>query len=431
MKLFMEQRIQSKRFLKTQKKVGCLVWIVLVLLQYAPAQTVTELDKIRQEEGAVGIAVVGVKGDKILLEEYCGWRDVERNLPIDAQTHFRIASISKLFVAVAFMQLCEKGLTTLDTDISSIMGYDIRNPNFPNHPITPRMLLSHTSSLHDGTGYDAFLTSNYQPNTTKVKVKELITPSGTLYTADMWQEQQPGTYFRYCNLNFGLLATLIEKISQERFDNYITKHICQPLGIKGSFNIHDIYDINQMSVLYREGKPTHADYKGVKPDSVRLQGITIGDNGAIFSPQGGMKITAKDLSIFLRMVMNGGTWKGKRILKKKSLNQMFEVQWSLQKNNGKTSEETEQDGIFRRWGVGFQLITAQKGADEIWQNTPMIGHSGDAYGLISNFYFDPKRRVGFIMITNGYTSEKGFKKGERSNFFRIEERIFDWVKSKL
>jgi len=107
------------------------------------------------------------------------------------------------------------------------------------------------------------------------------------------------------------------------------------------------------------------------------------------------------------------------------------VQWSLQKNNGKTSEETEQDGIFRRWGVGFQLITAQKGADEIWQNTPMIGHSGDAYGLISNFYFDPKRRVGFIMITNGYTSEKGFKKGERSNFFRIEERIFDWVKSKL
>ncbi len=389
------------------------------------------LENIRQEEGAIGIALIGIKKNKIAFEGYCGKRDIERNLPIDENTRFRIASISKLFVAVAFMQLYEQGKVGLDDDISKIMQYDIRNPTFPNVPITPRMLLSHTSSLNDGSGYDKFLTSNYLPNEPKVSVKELACPSGSLYTSDMWLPNTPGSYFRYCNFNFGLLATLIEKISGQRFDKYIEDHICKPLDIKASFNIRAIMDINQMAVLYRNAQPTHANYKGIMPDTVNLQALKIGDNGAIFSPQGGMKITAKELSIFLRMIMNEGKWNGKTILKKVTLHKMYEVQWSYQKGNGKTSEETEFEGTFRMWGIGFQLITAQKGIDEIWENTQMIGHSGDAYGLISNLYFDPKTKIGFVMITNGYSTEKGFQKGNRSNFFKIEERIFDFIKTKL
>ena len=101
------------------------------------------------------------------------------------------------------MQLVQEGKIQLDEDISHYLGYSLRNPNAPTVPITVRMLLSHTSSLRDGRTYSlppSVHSGLFQTG------HELLPSS---HFASKWQ--QPGTYFTYANINYGVLGTIIEK----------------------------------------------------------------------------------------------------------------------------------------------------------------------------------------------------------------------------
>lgn len=94
--------------------------------------------------------------------------------------------------------------------------------------------------------------------------------------------KQPGTYFSYSNINFGLLGTLIESLSGERFDKYMKRVVLDPLGIKGSFNIDDIEDVSNIAVLYRDDEPTVDNFKGVKPAPRDYSKYKLGTNGFLF-----------------------------------------------------------------------------------------------------------------------------------------------------
>ena len=86
----------------------------------------------------------------------------DANDSIDANTMFRIASCSKSFSAVAIMQLIEQGKLKLNQTVSSILGFEVKNPHFPDVPITVEMILSHQSSIVEpDKEYDDFLTTTY------------------------------------------------------------------------------------------------------------------------------------------------------------------------------------------------------------------------------------------------------------------------------
>src|SRR5690625_5901070 len=80
-------------------------------------------------------------------------KDLEEKIPMTDESLFRIASISKSFTATALMQLVEQKKLSLQDDVSDLIGFEIRNPRYPNKVITLEMLLSHTSSLNDSEGY--------------------------------------------------------------------------------------------------------------------------------------------------------------------------------------------------------------------------------------------------------------------------------------
>ena len=125
--------------------------------------------------------------------------------------------------------------------MSSYLGFTLRNPTYPNDVITFRKILSHTSSLRDGTGYDSFLSATYN-NNPPPSLQALLTASGSYYTSDMFSNSgsPSSNYFQYSNINFGVVGTLVERISNQRFDTFCRGKIFQPLGITGSFNIQDI-----------------------------------------------------------------------------------------------------------------------------------------------------------------------------------------------
>lgn len=374
----------------------------------------------------MGMTVLAFAKDSVIYCGNFGMADYNRGIPITDSTVFRIASISKSVTATAFMMLYDQGLVGLDDDISEILEFNITNPHYQSDPITPRMLLGHTSSLRDGSGYNSFLSATYN-NTIPPHLSSLLVPGGAYYTSNIWSTNPVG-YFTYANINYGVLATVIEKISGQRFDFFVRENIFEPLGMTASFNIHDLPNPDNVAVLYRKQGgnwvPQADNYNGVFPPPRDLSAYTPGNNGFIFGPQGGLRVSARDLAKFMHVHINGGSYQNVRIVNDTIIDRMHASHWKINGCNGNTY-----GGLFMSWGLGVHLATAIPGNDVVFPGMEMVGHPGEAYGLISDMYFNRNERQGVIFITNG--SAYSYSTGNNSMFYTVEEDVFTLLKDSV
>lgn len=410
------------------------VFIILLALASGFVKAQQSLDsslvRIFRSENLVGMSVVGVKGSSAVYTGSFGKRDISRNLDVNDSTMFRVASVSKTAVAAGIMKLHTAGLLNVNNDVNRYLNFSVRNPHFASDSITVKMLLSHTSSLQDGSGYDSFLSATASQNPPPDLV-ELVTEGDLFYSDDMFREEKPGSYFNYSNIEFGVLGTIIENVTRTRFDIWIRQNVLLPLHIKGSFNVQDISDINNVAVLYRykdnEWVPQADNYRGVKPSPRDLANYKVGNNGLIFSPAGGLRISAKDLSSFLLMYLNAGSFEGKQIFDEGVCHLLMQMQW----NYTGPSSGNNYNGLFRRWAMGLQVSTNAENGDIVFPGAgPMYGHCGDAYGLISDMWGDMLTKNGVVFITNG--KQGPFVTATGSAFYSVEkdvfETIYQWIK---
>ena len=377
-------------------------------------------------EKVPGLAVIVFKNGKEVYRNMMGNRFLSPrnknwNLPVTSDSRFRVASISKIFTATGYMQLVEEGKINLDEDVSRYLGFTLRNPSYPNKVITSRMLLSHTSSIRDyPTPYVPF----------KSNVRSFFT------SADCWTKNKaPGTYFSYCNLNFVLLATIIEKVSGQRFDKYMTKNVLKPLNIKGSFNLRDFSsaDLQKMGTLYRKTKGEAGRYYAQiddrpieLPDASRLVNYQPGTNAGIFSPQGGLRISSEELSHMLQMLMNQGNYKGKQLLKPASVQVMEKPVWKY--NPVQPNGDIDNDAI-ESYGLALQYFSGT-GSTKPVPNRPdfdLVGHLGEAYGFIGGLMWQPGTKNGFIFLQNGFATGYKSNKGRYSRNYRWEENFMKTI----
>ena len=118
-------------------------------------------------------------------------------------------------------------------------------------------------------------------------------------------------------MNIGIIATLMEKMTGRRFDEYMRDRILRPIGIKGSFNIDDFNqsDIEDISVLYESGKASFDNFKGIAPPKRDYIKYEVGSNGFLFAPQGGLRLTSRELARIAQLIMNQGSYGFVQILK--------------------------------------------------------------------------------------------------------------------
>lgn len=325
----------------------------------------SDIQEIMKKFEVVGLSVAVVKKGEIIFNESFGLKDNTSNEALNNNHIFRIASISKSFSATSIMQLVEAGKLNLDDDVSDLVGFNVRNPNFPDQKITLKMMMSHTSSINDSQGYFTL---------------DAINPSKNPDWQKCYSKFAPGTTYTYCNLNYNMLGTIIEKYSGERFDNYVKKHILNPLGLYGGYNI-DSLDASRFATLHEYNVKTKTLSPAPLAYSARREerlNYTMGYSTPIFSPTGGMKISANDLAKYMIMHMNFGKYKDGRIISKKSSKLM----------QTKISEEE-----------GYGLAIANR--EDVIPGEMMTGHTGSAYGLYSAMFFNPKEKFGFVVITNG------------------------------
>jgi CubicO group peptidase (beta-lactamase class C family) len=387
-----------------------------------------------------GLAVLAVENGRVTYTGNFGRRlivtgDPSLNRTVDQHTKFRIASISKLVAAIGIMQQVEKGVLDLDADVSDYLGFTFRNPNFPSEPITARMLLSHTSSLRDG---DYYVFPVADP------LSDYLVPGAPHYEdGARWAAPSaeaadvgPGRYFSYANLNYGMLATILESVTGERFDRYMKEHVLIPLGCQASYDVRDFSPrvLRNVAALYRKMDESGAwdpqgpwypqvdDYRGVRPPAPDGSASYVpGTNATWQSPQGGLRISAWDLSKVMRMFLNGGRFEGKRLLKTSTVNSMFKPAWTYSSlhPNGDTYWD-----LMLCYGMGPHILTNTLGdrllAD---RNVWMAGHLGEAYGLLSGVMMDFGSRDGFIYLIGGLGADPDENFGDYSTFYMWEEEI--------
>ena len=359
-----------------------------------------------------------------------GLRNVEAQLPVNATTTFRVASISKAAVAVGFFKLWANGEIGLDDDINEVLSTTLTTPVFhpqhPSTPLTPRMLLSHTSGLRDGSGYSDFLSSTYNaPSGSEIPtISEALDPSGTYYTTDMWGTE-PGTHFAYSNLNFGLLATVMEAVTQTRFDVWMRNEVFAPLNMNASFAIQDLESIENLAVLYRhvgDWIPQVDNYGGTMPAAPDLTAYIPGTNAARFSPQGGLRCSAPDLLTLVNewvALGSGGTTS--QLLPAPVVQTLREEEWSFDASNGNTY-----GGLFEAWGLGLHIDAFDsENHPAPGQEATAWGHPGEAYGLISGAYHvvtSDGCRWKFAYLINGMNPEPNL--GE-DGWYSVENALHD------
>jgi CubicO group peptidase (beta-lactamase class C family) len=395
-------------------------FVVVLLLAaqatYMQAQPAS-LAEIFEDYELMGMSVA-VVCDLGVQSYHFGLRNYALELPVNDDTKYRIASISKLLTAMGLMKLYEQGAFGLDEDVSGALGFSFRNPNWPDVPITYRMLLSHTAGFQDGTGYGNFLSATYG-NENPPAIDELCVPGGNYYTANMWRLETPGTFFAYSNATYGIIGTLIEAHSNERFDVYMKNNVLQPLGITGSYNVTDIENIADVAVLYRNQggwNPQVDDFQGEQPVLPELAGYAPGTNGLIFSPQGGLRASVKELASVIA-VFKGIDLGVASPLEPATLLLMQTPHWTYNGSNGDNYY-----GLFRSWGLGVHCTTATDGGDIVFGDLLFRGHAGEAYGLISDLYWRTDINAGFVFMTNG--AWDGFDFGNQSAYYTLEEEVF-------
>lgn len=374
------------------------------------------------------IATVRVSFDRdgITSTRAEGLADIAAGRAVTADDPVRVASISKLVTALGVMRLVEAGQLDLDADVSRWLGWKLRNPAFPDTPITLRLLLSHRAGLTDAAGY-------YQ-----VPLGGLL--QDVLADPRAWDPAHaPGTFFRYANLDFPLIAAVMEKATGERFDRLMQRLVLQPLAIDGCFNWASCDDATaaRTVVLYDQARqPVRDDHHGRRPacpvvpaadGSCDLARWRAGDNGALFSPQGGLRISANGLAKIGRLLLGQGELDGVRLLQPASVRTLVAPQWTYAPGNGLTSEEDESGqggrGFFCRYGLAVQtLATPANGChdDPFGDGVARVGHSGSAYDLLSGLWVDPAGGTGVVYFATGVPEARA---GGRSAFSAVEERL--------
>ena len=372
---------------------------------------------VAPKPAAVAIAF-DLKGERGAWAE--GLADPATGRAVTIDDPVRVASVSKLVVAIGVMKLVEQGRLSLDEDVTRYLDWPLRNPAYLDQPISMRMLLSHRSSLRDGD--DAYVVPLGK------SVKDALADPAVWDAAHGPSEG----YFAYSNFNFPLIASVMEKVTGERFDYFMRREVLEPMKLDACYNWPTCSDaaVARAVVLTQDGTPVRDDLHGKQPDCpvfvpegqhCDLTRWMIGDNGALFSPQGGLRISARGLARVGRMLLNGGTLDGVRILSPQSVEAMLSPAWQLNGNNG--SREGESKAICS-YGMAVQQL-ANRGPGCATEPGNMernwVGHSGDAYGLRSGVWIDRQKGVGIAYYVTGLPDEP--ERGP-SGFTVAEERAF-------
>jgi len=361
----------------------------------------TKVEAIRKKHKSAAI-LYWIKKKHREMESVHGFFDVNKKIEANQDGIYRVASISKVITALAAMTLYEKGQLDIQDRVDHYLDYELNNPHFKKVPIKILHLMNHTSTIKDY--YQPLYQIKPRGFKTLPKLSDIFTKEGSLNNRDKtWSNVAPPGHsesFQYSNLNTVILASIIERISNMRFDQYCHQVIFDPLKMSDStFNLFKL-SLERSAPLYShydpedtEGNTVNYDarerVKLLKSNGFQMKDYELGEHTAFFGPQGNLQTTLEDLKQ-LCLAMKDRT----AILKKETYELMETPAW----------QDHALEGFYRQKGLNLHILD-----HDVYSDYQFYGHSGMAYGILTQMYYDPKKDTCMIFFING--SQSNYKNG--------------------
>jgi CubicO group peptidase (beta-lactamase class C family) len=313
-----------------------------------------------------GVSIAIIKDNKVDKYISYGYANIAEGRKVNQDTVFQIASLSKVVTATAIMQLYEQEKLNLDDDINKHIPFSVMNPNFPNEPITIKMLLDHTSGINDNWDVlDSSYTIDSGGGDSKVSIgefsKQYLEVSGKWYSTEKnFTENKPGTTFVYSNVGYGLLGYIVEQISEIPFDQYTKNNIFNQLGMSETEWLHKNMKTENFAAPYENKKELPKYSFPTYPD-------------------GSLKTNVVDFSKFLVSMSD----ESKTILKPETIKEML----SPQSHDGKQT-------------LGWSYSALDDIFMKKLNNGSIVGHSGSDPGVFTIGLYNPEKKNGLVIFMN-------------------------------
>ncbi|MET0308313.1 MAG: serine hydrolase domain-containing protein [Sphingomonas sp.] len=344
-----------------------------------------------QRSGIVGSSLYVVRDGRVVVADHLGQQDADANVPVDAQTIYHWASITKTMTGIAILQLRDRGLLRLDDPIVRYVPElaAVHNPFGDTNAITLRQLMSHSAGFGGATW--RWRDRDWQP----------FEPKGWAQLAAMLPYTEvkfrPGTRFSYSNPGIVYLGQVIERLSGEDFEVYIDKNILKPLGMHSSY-----FDRTPPYLL------PHRSHSYYIRDGKRVEAPFDVDTGVTVS-NGGLNAPLPDMAKYVAFLLGDPKRQAEYdlVLKRSSLEEMWQPQISA------GADFTQGRMAATTWsGLSFFLDRSD--------GIRIVGHNGDQNGFRAYLSLCPDQHMGSLLAFN--TETRGVE-NDASNRTTAESRI--------
>ena len=327
----------------------------------APPQTLEELktaiEKIRTETNtpAVGIALVNKDGP--LWIAGLGDANIEQQTPANENTLFRIGSVSKMFAALAVLKLQEEGKLNLNDKVRDLVPeIQFENPWEETHPVRVAHLLEHT------TGWDDIHLAEYAysaPDT-------MSTKEGLDYHPDSRKSRWiPGTRYAYCNAGAAVVAYIVEKITNKKYEDYIADTFFKPLDMPSTSYFQTELYKEKGATLYTNGKPENYWH-------------------IIHRAAGSINSSPKDMANFVQFLLARGATPNQQLIPNAAMDRMEVSETTLGSTAGLTA--------------GYGLANYTSGYKDF--HVAFHGHNGGVFGGLTELSYNQKLETGYVFMIN-------------------------------
>lgn len=325
------------------------------------------VDAAAKKYGAVGLQVAVIENGTVTDTYAYGWA-TQNTDKMTADHKIRIASISKVAVGITAQLLREEGIVDLDANISDYWGVTVKNPKYPNIPITLRGMLTHTSSI---------LNAGDSTSRAYSSVKSMLQHSG-------YSGAVPGDigYWVYNNYAFAVLGMTLELAADRMVDDILGERLYTPMDIDAAFGSGDLKDTDRIATIYR----TNGEVGRTVAKSKSLHSPTKpGASGSYFA--GGMTTSAYDLAKLIALLAGDGMYEGVQLMDAESVGEM------------ETRIETPVPG-------GSYQALPMRYWPSLYGREGIYFHTGSAYGVFNAATYDPVTRDGVVVLTSGASGSK-------------------------
>jgi CubicO group peptidase (beta-lactamase class C family) len=316
-----------------------------------------------------GLSVTVVKGDEVMWSRGFGFRDLAHGLAATPHTLYAIASVTKSFTCIAIMQLQEQGKLDLQDPIDIHIPFKLQSGG---EDVRIWHLMSHASGIPALAYAESVIRSAIGAGEHWLPIASYSDLVTFMEDAAAWAVAKPGERWFYLNEGYVLLGYIIEQVSGLPYQEYIRRHIFEPLGMKRSLfakeEVEKDQDVATPYIITRDLERKASVYP----------------YGAI-SSDGGIISNALDLARYVSMCLNGGQYQGSRLLRRESIEAMQTAR-----------VRTPVEGSFGEQGYGYGL-----GITPDFYGRKLIGHGGNVGVATAYIGFIPEENVGIALLANG------------------------------